>query len=70
MERLNEIAIAGCLPDLTVLLRIDPDGRRVAAASSAWRRVARTAPTASRDEGIEFQRLVAAAYDDAGRPPP
>jgi dTMP kinase len=63
VERLNEIAIAGCLPDVTVLLRIDPAG---AAARGQQRLAQGGAVGADRfeGEGIDFQRLVAAAYDD------
>jgi dTMP kinase len=63
VERLNEIAIAGCLPDVTVLLRIDPAG---AAARGQQRLAQGGADGADRfeGEGIDFQRLVAAAYDD------
>ncbi|MEK6272162.1 MAG: dTMP kinase [Actinomycetota bacterium] len=63
VERLNEIAIAGSLPDITVLLRIDPEG----AESRGQQRLAEGgADGIDRFErqGIEFQRLVAAAYDD------
>ena len=63
VERLNEIAIAGSLPDVTVLLRIDPEG----AESRGQQRLAEGgADGVDRFErqGIEFQRLVAAAYDD------
>ena len=63
VERLNEIAIAGSLPDVTVLLRIDPEG----AESRGQQRLAEGgADGIDRFErqGIEFQRLVAAAYDD------
>jgi dTMP kinase len=63
VERLNEIAVAGSLPDLTVLLRIDPER---AEARGQQRLAEGTADGADRfeGEGIEFQRLVAAAYDD------
>jgi dTMP kinase len=63
VERLNEIAIAGCLPDVTVLLRIDPEG---AESRGQQRLAAGGADGIDRFEGqgIEFQRLVAAAYDD------
>jgi dTMP kinase len=63
VERLNEIAVAGCLPDLTVLLRIDPED----AESRGQQRLARGGDDGSdrfEGQGIEFQRLVAAAYDD------
>jgi dTMP kinase len=63
VERLNEIAVAGCLPELTVLLRIDPER---AEARGQQRLAKGEADGADRfeGEGIEFQRLVAAAYDD------
>jgi dTMP kinase len=63
VERLNEIAVAGSLPDLTVLLRIDPER---AEARGQQRLAEGAADGADRfeGEGIEFQRLVAAAYDD------
>ena len=63
VERLNEIAIAGSLPDVTVLLRIDPEG---AEARGQQRLAEGGADGIDRFErqGIEFQRLVAAAYDD------
>ena len=63
VERLNEIAIAGCLPDVTVLLRIDPED----AESRGQQRLAEGGDDGSdrfEGEGIDFQRLVAAAYDD------
>ena len=63
VERLNEIAVGGSLPDLTVLLRIDPER---AEARGQQRLAEGAADGADRfeGEGIEFQRLVAAAYDD------
>jgi dTMP kinase len=63
VESVNEIAIAGCWPDLTVLLRIDPEG----AESRGQRRLAEGGADGIdrfEGQGIEFQRLVAAAYDD------
>jgi dTMP kinase len=63
VERLNEIAIAGCMPDVTVLLRIDPEE----AESRGQQRLAEGGADGIdrfEGEGIEFQRLVAAAYDD------
>ena len=56
VERLNELVVGACVPDLTLLLRIDPERRRRAPRA--------TARTASSAEGIEFQRRVAAAYDE------
>jgi dTMP kinase len=63
VERVNEIAIAGCEPDRTVLLRIDPD----AAERRGQQRLAAGAEDGSdrfEAEGIHFQRAVAAAYDE------
>lgn len=63
VERLNEIAVAGCMPDVTVLLRIDPE---LAEARGQQRLAEGGADGTDRfeGEGIELQRLVAAAYDD------
>ena len=44
------------MPDLTLLLRIDPDARARAPRATAADRFEL--------EGIEFQRTVAAAYDE------
>jgi dTMP kinase len=63
VERLNEIAIAGSLPDVTVLLRIDP----ARAEARGQQRLAEGRADGSdrfEGEGLGFQRLVAAAYDD------
>jgi dTMP kinase len=63
VEGVNEIAIADCRPDLTLLLRIDPSD----AESRGQQRLAAGAEDGSdrfEGEGIEFQRVVAAAYDD------
>ena len=63
VERLNEIAIAGCMPDVTVLLRIDPER----AEARGQQRLAEGGADGTdrfEGEGIELQRLVAAAYDD------
>jgi dTMP kinase len=55
VERLNELVVGERMPQLTILLRVDPD-------------VAAARPGADDDrfesEGIEFQRAVAAAYDE------
>lgn len=63
VERVNEVAVAGCLPELTVLLRIDPTD---AEARGQQRLAAGAADGTDRfeGEGIEFQRAVASAYDD------
>lgn len=55
VERVNDLVVGSCVPDLTVLLRIDPD---LAAARDG------TADDRFELEGIEFQRKVAAAYDE------
>ena len=55
VERLNDLVVGDRMPQLTILLRIDPE---------------RAAARAGRDddrfesEGIEFQRRVATAYDE------
>jgi dTMP kinase len=59
----NEIAIAGCRPDLTVLLRIDP----ASAEARGQQRLAAGGEDGSdrfEGEGIGFQRIVAEAYDE------
>ncbi|HEY7151996.1 MAG TPA: dTMP kinase [Solirubrobacterales bacterium] len=63
VEGLNELAIAGCVPHLTVLLRLDPER---AEARGQQRLAAGEADGSDRfeGEGIEFQRAVAAAYDE------
>jgi dTMP kinase len=62
VERLNELAIAGCVPDTTVLLRIDPER---AEARGQQRLAAGSADGADRfeGEGLDLQRTVATAYD-------
>ena len=63
VEGISAIAIAGCRPDLTLLLRIDPDD---AEARGQQRLAAGAADGSDRfeGEGIEFQRAVAAAYEE------
>jgi len=63
VEDLNALAIGGCVPDLTVLLRLDPElaerrGRRRRAAGH------RDGSDRFEAEGLELQRRVAAAYDE------
>ncbi len=55
VEQLNSLVVGECIPDLTVLLRVDPElaGERSGDASDRFE-----------SEGIEFQRAVAAAYDE------
>ncbi len=63
VEGVNEIAIAGCRPDLTVLLRIDP----ASAEARGRQRLAAGGEDGSdrfEGEGIGFQRIVAEAYDE------
>jgi dTMP kinase len=63
VEGVSEIAIAGCRPDLTLLLRIDPAD----AEARGQQRLAAGADDGSdrfEGEGVEFQRAVAAAYDE------
>ena len=55
VERLNAIAVGDCMPDLTILLRVDPE---VAAARHG------SGDDRFESEGIEFQRRVAAGYDE------
>ena len=67
VEQLNALAVGTCVPDVTVLLRVDPG----AAEARGQQRLAEGAADGSdrfEAEGIEFQRRVAAAYDElAGR---
>lgn len=69
VERLNSLVVGECVPDLTVLLRVDPD----AAADRGQVRLAAGELDGSDRfelEGVEFQRQVAAAYEElAGRHP-
>ena len=54
VERLNTMTVGECMPDLTILLRVDPE----LAAERQGRDDDRF-----ESEGIEFQRQVARAYD-------
>jgi dTMP kinase len=63
VEQLNEAVVGSCVPDLTVLLRIDP----AAAERRGQQRLAAGQPDGAdrfEGEGIGFQRSVAAAYDE------
>jgi dTMP kinase len=63
VERINDFAIRRCLPDLTVYLRIDPD----LAEHRGQQRLAAGLPDGTdrfEAEGPDFQRRVAAAYDE------
>jgi dTMP kinase len=63
VEALNAVAIGDCIPDVTVLLRIDPAR---AVARGQQRLAAGSADGSDRfeGEGIDLQRTVAAAYDE------
>ncbi|MGH2907250.1 MAG: dTMP kinase [Solirubrobacterales bacterium] len=52
---LNDWAAAGLLPDLTILIEVDPERARARGAEEDDR---------FEDEGVEFQHKVAAAYDE------
>ena len=63
VEQLNSVAVGPCMPDLTVLLRVDPD----AAEDRGQQRLAEGGEDGSdrfESEGIALQRTVAAAYDE------
>lgn len=66
IERLNALVVADCVPDLTILIRVDPDA---AAARGQQRLATGAADGADRFEarGIGFQREVAEAYDELAR---
>jgi dTMP kinase len=59
VEEICDLATGGIWPDLTVLLRIDPD--------LAARRIGRRKADRFEGEGIELQRLVAEGYDEIAR---
>ena len=59
VEALNTIATAGCVPDLTVLLRLDPEE-----AERRGQQRLGDGEDRFESEGIDFQRRVAAAYDE------
>jgi dTMP kinase len=63
VEGVSEVAVAGCRPDLTLLLRIDP----AKAEDRGQQRLAAGAEDGSdrfEGEGIQLQRTVATAYDE------
>lgn len=66
IEQMNSLVIGGCVPDLTVLVRVDPE---TAAGRGQQRVEAGAEHGADRFErrGIEFQAQVAAAYDELAR---
>jgi dTMP kinase len=59
VEEICDLATGGVWPDLTVLLRIDPD--------RAARRIGRRQADRFEEEGIELQRRVAEGYDEVAR---
>jgi dTMP kinase len=59
VEEICDLATGGVWPDLTILLRIDPD------ATAA--RIGRRKADRFEGEGIELQRLVAEGYDEIAR---
>ena len=66
VEQLNAVVVGECMPDLTVLLRIDPD----AAEERGQQRLAAGGEDGSdrfESEGIALQRVVAAAYDEVAK---
>jgi dTMP kinase len=66
VEGLNALAVDRCVPDLTVLLRIDPE---LAERRGQLRLAAGEGDGSDRfeGEGLELQRRVAAAYDELAR---
>ena len=59
VEEICDLATGGVWPDVTILLRIDPD--------AAAARIGRRKADRFEGEGIELQRLVAAGYDEVAR---
>lgn len=59
VEEICDLATGGVWPDVTILLRIDPD--------AAVARIGRRKADRFEGEGIELQRLVAEGYDEVAR---
>jgi len=59
VEEICDLATGGVWPDLTILLRIDPD--------DAAKRIGRRRADRFEEEGIELQRRVAEGYDEVAR---
>ena len=59
VEEICDLATGGVWPDLTLLLRIDPD--------RAARRIRRRKADRFEEEGIDLQRRVAEGYDEVAR---
>lgn len=63
VEELSALVVGTCVPDATILLRVDPDAAQVRGQA----RLAAGSEDGSdrfESEGIEFQRAVAAAYEE------
>jgi dTMP kinase len=59
VEEICDLATGGVWPDLTLLLRIDPD--------RGAERIGRRKPDRFEEEGLELQRRVAEGYDEVAR---
>ena len=59
VEEICDLATGGVWPDLTILLRVDPE--------AAAARIGRRKADRFEGEGIELQRLVAEGYDEVAR---
>ena len=59
VEEICDLATGGVWPELTILLRMDPD--------RAARRIGRRKADRFEEEGIELQRRVAEGYDEVAR---
>jgi dTMP kinase len=59
VEELCDLAAGGVWPDITILLRVDPD--------RAAQRIGRRQPDRFEEEGVQLQRLVAVGYDEIAR---
>jgi dTMP kinase len=59
VEEICDLATGGVWPDLTILLRMDPD--------RAAKRIGRRKADRFEEEGIELQRSVAEGYDEVAR---
>jgi dTMP kinase len=66
IERLNALIVAQCVPDVTVLVRVDPE---LAERRGQQRLEAGADDGGDRFEsrGLDYQREVAAAYDELAR---
>jgi dTMP kinase len=62
-ERLNALVIGHCVPDLTVLVRVDPEAAQLRGQQRLAEGV-RDGADRFEGRGIDFQRQVAAAYEE------